>query len=114
MHTTNLTFRKVLFVPFLFIVISTNAYTVTNIKATTSNGQVFLTWKNPGATNLKYKVYRSSTKITSTSQLSDAAYLGYVRDNSALNIRKSTLQNQDFYFTINPAEGPLVAGDGLY
>src|SRR6185436_11773321 len=32
----------------------------------------------------------------------------------AKNIRKSTLQNQDFYFIINPSAGPLEPNNGLY
>src|SRR6185295_8418094 len=34
--------------------------------------------------------------------------------NSAKNIRKSTIQNQDLYFTINPLNGPLASDRGLY
>jgi len=101
--------------PILLIVLTrAQAYTVTGITATLRSGQVFLTWKSPDVTNLKYKVYRSTSKIKNTSQLADSNYLGYVRDNSAKNVRKSTLQDQDFYFNINSTDGPLAPDNGLY
>jgi hypothetical protein len=65
------------------------AYTVTDLKATYHNGQVFLTWTCPIAVNLKYNVYRSTTKITSITQLNSSTYIGNVRDSSCKNIRLS-------------------------
>lgn len=107
-------FRILFLIPFLFLVVSAKAYTVTNLVATSSNGQIFLTWKNPTATNLEYRVYRCNSMITNTNKLSTKQFIGYVRDNSGKNMRKSTLQNQDFYFTINPGNGPLTSDRGLY
>ena len=114
MFDRNFNFARLLLLPIVFIATTAQAYNVTNIKATVRSGQVFLTWNNPGATNLMYKVYRSASKINSKSQLTSANFVGYVRDNSAKNIRKSTLQNQDFYFIIDPANGPLASKKGLY
>nr|MBA2406661.1 T9SS type A sorting domain-containing protein [Chitinophagales bacterium] len=76
--------------------------------------QTFLTWKNPSVSNLQYNVYRSASPLSSASDLNTATFLGFVRDNSAKNVRKSTLQGQSFYFTINPANGPLANDRGLY
>lgn len=114
MHTRTLSFRKLFLFPLLCIAISSHAYTVTNLTATYSNGQIFLTWKNPSADNLVYKVYRTYAKILTPSQLSADNYIGYVRDNSAKNIRKSQLQEEAFYFTITPDGEPLDSDCGLY
>src|SRR4249920_2611588 len=72
-------------------------YTVTNISATYSNGQVFITWTNP-STNLQYNVYRSTTKLTAQSQLTPDKLVGFVRDNSGKNIHMSMLQGEDIYY----------------
>ncbi|MBA3649377.1 MAG: hypothetical protein H0W62_12635 [Chitinophagales bacterium] len=89
-------------------------YTVTGLKATFKSGQVFLTWVNPSFSNLKYKIYRSTSKITSSIQITSSAYLGYVMDNSSKNIRKSKLENKDYFFVTNAADGPLKSNQGLY
>jgi hypothetical protein len=91
-----------------------SAYTVTQLSAFWRDGQVFLTWQDPGAVNLKYHVYRSTSAITSASDLASSFYVGYVRDHSAQNIRKSQLQNGTYFFVIDPASGPLQSGTGLY
>ena len=114
MTVRDFNFKKLLLLHTIIIAVTAHAYTVTSLTATLKSGQVFLTWKNPEATNLKYKVYRSTSQIIDKSQLNDANYVGYVRDNSAKNIRKSTLQNQDFYFVIDTAAGPLASNIGLY
>jgi hypothetical protein len=68
---------------------TTYSYTVTELTALYQNGQVFLTWKNPAATNLQYNIYRSVLPIATSSQLTSSTYLGFVRDNSGQNLRKS-------------------------
>ncbi|MBA2422897.1 MAG: hypothetical protein H0V61_06690, partial [Chitinophagales bacterium] len=90
------------------------AYTISELQASYSNGQTFLTWKNPAATNLQYNIYRSSSPLTSAADLNTGTSLGFVRDNSAKNIRKSTLQAQSIYFTINSINTPLASDRGLY
>jgi len=102
------------FIPFLLVLSNSFAYQVTSLSATYQNGQVFLTWTNPSATNLKYNVYRSSSAITAQSQLNSSTYLGYVMDNSGKNIRKSNLKGSNIYFTINPSAGSLASNQGLY
>lgn len=95
---------------------TTYSYTVTELTALYQNGQVFLTWKNPAATNLQYNVYRSLLPIVTSSQLTSATYLGFVRDNSGQNLRKSqvTIGNEVFYYVITPNESPLGSDRGLY
>jgi hypothetical protein len=110
---------QIVLIAFFFqvLVISANsvsAFTVTHLKATYKNGQVFLTWKYPPAPSLKYHVYRSTNPINSKMKIKNAAYVGYVRDNTSKNIRKSLFYQQDIYFTINPLDGALAPDDGLY
>ena len=90
------------------------AFTVTGLTASYKSGQVFLTWKNPEAVHLKYKVYRSTSVIDKTSDLSSATYLGNVRDHSSENIRKSQLKGEIYYFIIDSSGIPLTESDGLY
>ncbi|MBA2407833.1 MAG: hypothetical protein H0V65_07565, partial [Chitinophagales bacterium] len=56
------------------------AYSVTELQASYSNGQTFLTWKNPSVSNLQYNVYRSASPLSSASDLNTATFLGFVRD----------------------------------
>jgi hypothetical protein len=78
------------------------------------HGQVFLTWKNPGATNLQYNIYRSATKFTATSQLTSDKLLGFVRDNSGKNIQRSEQEGGSIYFKITDNGAPLASTKGLY
>lgn len=87
---------------------------VTNLKATYSNGQVFLTWTNPSGSNLQYNVYRSTSKFTKPSQLKSTRFLGFVRDNSSKNIHVSMEQGQDIYYKIKDDGQPLANNQGLY
>lgn len=98
----------------LFSSVPAGAYTVTQLKATYKNGQVFITWKNPSASSLKYRVYQATKAFTSKKQIKGSAYIGYVRDNSSKNGHKSLFYNQSIYYTIDPAAGALTASDGLY
>jgi hypothetical protein len=91
-----------------------NAFLVTELQASYANGQVFITWKNPSATNLQYNVYRSTSPILSAADLNTSTYLGFVRDNSGKNVRKSTLYSQNFYFKTSSSGSPLASDRGLY
>ncbi|MBA3649379.1 MAG: T9SS type A sorting domain-containing protein [Chitinophagales bacterium] len=106
--------RVCLTITLLIFTTSVFGYTVASLTATYKSGQVFLTWQNPAATNLKYKLYRSPVMITSSLDLAASTYLGYVRDNSSQNIRKSNVKRLPYYFTIDPASGPLASTNGLY
>lgn len=97
-----------------FLIHHSHAYTVTQVAASYKDGQVFLKWQNPGASNLKYHVYRSTSPISTSADLASSYYVGNVRDNSGVNIRKSNLEGSTYYFTIDPANGPLAEGTGLY
>lgn len=89
-------------------------YTVTDLKATYQNGQVFLTWTNASASNLQYNVYRSTSKFTNSSQVTSAKLLGFVRDKSAKDVHHSMETNQDVYFKISNNGQPLTSSQGLY
>jgi len=105
-----------LFISFQLAHLAAYSYAVSELTAHYQNGQVFLTWKNPTGTNLQYNVYRSILPIATSLQLTSDTYLGYVRDNSGQNIRKTQLntQNQTFYFVITPNQSPLASDRGLY
>ncbi|MEO6169097.1 MAG: hypothetical protein ABIO46_08105, partial [Chitinophagales bacterium] len=109
-------FRSLLLLLLLYFgfTASVSGYAVTELQATSSNGQVFLTWKNPTATNLEYRVYRSQLPIDTFLDLNSSTYLGYVRDNSAKNIRKSSLYGQSYYFKTSENSSPLASDRGLY
>ncbi|MBA3647292.1 MAG: hypothetical protein H0W62_01885 [Chitinophagales bacterium] len=91
-----------------------SASTVTNISAIYRNGQTFTTWTSPKGTNLQYNVYRSTSKFTSSSQLSSSTFLGFVRDSSSKNIRRTSLDHQNVFFKIKDNGNPLSASQGLY
>ncbi|MEO6169294.1 MAG: hypothetical protein ABIO46_02115 [Chitinophagales bacterium] len=90
------------------------AYSVSQLKATYRNGQVFLTWKNPSVANLQYNVYRSTTPLLTSSQLNTQTFLGFVRDNSSKNIQLSQDTQEDLYYKIEDDGAPLAANEGLY
>ncbi|MEP7127916.1 MAG: hypothetical protein ABI729_03570, partial [Chitinophagales bacterium] len=107
--------RLFLFVCCIFLCVSNaDAYTVTKVKATLKSGQVFITWKCPAATSLKYRVYQATKPFTAKNQIKASAYLGYVRDSSSKNIRKSRFYQQNIYFAIKAGSNALAADDGLY
>src|SRR5215831_7599155 len=82
-------------------------YTVSDLKSSVHSGQIFFTWTNPKQTNCQYNLYRSSTQITQSSQLTPSSLIGYVRDSSGVNIRKSELEKGDFCFLIPGHSSPL-------
>lgn len=108
------TLLRLLAIIFFFSIRQSFAYQVTALTASYRNGQVFLTWTNPTATNLKYRVYRSSSKITSSTQIGSGIYLGYVMDNSAKNVRKSNVKGGNIYYKIESTGSALASTQGLY
>lgn len=114
-HSINRSFFHIMLSTVFTLACSTSyAYTVTQLAATYRNGQVFITWKCPAATDLKYHVYQATKPILTKKKISNSTYLGYVRDNSSRNERKSLFYQQDIYFKIDPAAGPLASDDGLF
>lgn len=90
------------------------AYKVTNLSAEYHNGQIFLTWTNPNATNLQYNVYRSTLPLTLSSQLTPSKFLGFVRDNSSKNVFWSQQSDENVFYKITDNGQPLSASKGLY
>ncbi|MBA3647332.1 MAG: T9SS type A sorting domain-containing protein [Chitinophagales bacterium] len=98
---------------FLTSVQCSSGYNVTKIAATYRSGQVFITWKNPAiASNVQYNIYRSSLPIVT--DLSTATFMGYVRDSSSKNMRRSHLNGKDVFFKISDAAAPLASNIGVY
>src|SRR5262249_481184 len=58
--------------------------------------------------------YRSISPIDDTTTLHTSTYLGYVRDHSSENVRKSQLKGQTYFFTIDSTGIPLDESTGLY
>ncbi|HYV92810.1 MAG TPA: T9SS type A sorting domain-containing protein [Chitinophagales bacterium] len=119
MHTKSLIFTRlcafIVSVTILFISFSqSKAYTVSNLATECHNGQIFLTWTNPSATNLQYNVYRSVVPFTLSSQINSTNYLGFVRDNSSQNIFWSQQTDENIYYKITDNGQPLPASKGLY
>ncbi|MEO5675783.1 MAG: T9SS type A sorting domain-containing protein, partial [Chitinophagales bacterium] len=90
------------------------AYTVSGFACEYHYGQNFITWNNPNATNLQYNVYRSTVPILLSSQLTSANYLGFVRDNSSLNLFWTQQSDMNVYYKITATSQPLAASKGLY
>lgn len=100
---------------FLFLIVhEAEAYTVTGLQASYSNGQIFLTWTNPSASNLQYNVYRSATPFSSSADFTSDKRLGFVRDHSAKNVHWSHLAETDVYYRITDGGTPLASTQGLY
>src|SRR5262245_23519621 len=90
------------------------SYKVDDLVAQSKNGQVFITWTNPNATNLQYNVYRSLLPLTSSTQLGSSAFLGFVRDNSSKNLFWTDQTNEDVFYKIGDSGQPLSEDQGLY
>ncbi|MBA2407875.1 MAG: T9SS type A sorting domain-containing protein [Chitinophagales bacterium] len=78
------------------------------------HGQTFLTWQNVPDTNTYYNVYRSSTPITTASDLELSEYLGYTNGNSAKDYNLSRHDQTEVYLVIDSGAQPLSANTGLF
>ncbi|MEO5673930.1 MAG: hypothetical protein ABIQ74_04735 [Chitinophagales bacterium] len=87
---------------------------ISNLKASSRNGQTFLTWTCPAGTNFKYNVYRSKSLLDLKSKLNNTHFLGYVRDSSTLNIRQTRIRGSKVFFNIQDGEAALASNKGLY
>src|SRR6186997_770034 len=67
------------------------------------DGQVFLTWNNVTNVNSFYKVYRSVSPITISSQLSTCEYLGWTNQYSAKDHDLTYHYGQSSYLRIDSA-----------
>ncbi len=121
MKTTNQTranqFSLRILIPLFFLFagfVNSYGYNITDLKATYSSGQTFLTWIDPSTSNLQYNVYRSTTKFTDASKVTASKYLGFVRDNSSENIPISQQEGKKAYFKIKDNSPPLKPEEGLY
>lgn len=114
MHYLSSSSGKILLFILFLIYHSASAHTVTDLKANFRKGQIFITWTCPNATDLQYNLYRSLTKIENSSDLSNAEYLGFVRDSSSKNFRRSAIESENIFFKIKDHGSPLDPGQGLY
>jgi pimeloyl-ACP methyl ester carboxylesterase len=78
------------------------------------NGQTFVTWPKLSGSGVRYRVYRSTSKISSTEDLDDADFLGEVDDRSSRNQGRSLASGQEHGWVIEKGEGELDLDDGLF
>ncbi len=106
--------QKVFTILLLLIYFSAGASTVTGLTGFYRKGQVFLTWQNVSNQNTFYKVYRSVSPITSSSQLASCEYIGYTNANSSKdhNLSQQDLSNR--FLHIDSAGLPLSSTTGLF
>ncbi|MCY7411414.1 MAG: hypothetical protein LH473_14165, partial [Chitinophagales bacterium] len=88
--------------------------TVTNLTRFYRSGQVFLTWNNISNSTALYKVYRSTTKIETSGQLTTAEYLGYVNYHSSFDHNLTNADGVVKYQRIDSAGLPLNSSTGLF
>ncbi|MCY7411061.1 MAG: hypothetical protein LH473_12380, partial [Chitinophagales bacterium] len=91
-----------------------NAAIVTGLTGFYRHGQVFLTWQNVSNLSTYYKVYRSTSPITSSSQLGTCEYLGYTDSYSSKDISLSAQDSTTKYLRIDSAGIPLPSTTGLF
>ena len=106
--------KSILLLLLLFIIRFSNGQTITALNGFYRNGQVFLTWQNIPNSDAYYKVYRSQSPITDSSQLTASEYLGWVDKFSAKNINLSQHDSVDVYLRLDSAGTPLSSGTGLF
>src|SRR6185436_10529593 len=85
---------------------------VTELGGFYKNGQVFLIWTNGSHSNNYYKVYRSASPITNSSQLSSCEYLGWTNQYSAKDHDLSAHYGQDHYLRIDSGGSELASTKG--
>jgi predicted esterase len=87
---------------------------VTGLTASHRHGQVFLVWNNFSEPNSFYKVYRSTSPITSGLQLTTCEYLGLTNQYSSKDHDLTAHYGTDHYLRIDSASTPLLASQGLF
>ncbi|MBA2407337.1 MAG: hypothetical protein H0V65_05025, partial [Chitinophagales bacterium] len=101
----------------IFIILAlsvTYSTTVTGLTASFKFGQVFLTWNKNTSGSAFFLVYRSTSPITSGTQLSSCEYLGYVNDSSSVDHNISKADKILRYIVIDSAGVPLQSSKGLF
>lgn len=106
--------KKLLSIILVSATLFVQAETITALDAFYRNGQVFLTWQNASGLNSYYKVYRSTTPITLSSQLRNCEYLGYTNSFSSKDWNLSMQDNATRYLRIDSAGTPLTSTTGLF
>src|SRR4030095_12663821 len=78
-----------------------SAIVPSNLTCLHKNGQTFLWWKKISGENVHYHIYRSTSPITSSSQLPAIEYLGYVDDETAVNFSLTKHDGVTRYYFID-------------
>lgn len=90
------------------------AQTVSNLHGFYRSGQVFLTWNKIADATAYYKVYRSTSAITTAGQLPSCEYLGYTNSKSSVNHNLTQHDGIVRYLRIDSAGTPLNSSTGLF
>lgn len=109
-----MTLRRFCIFGCLLSTLAAPAQTVTGLQGFWRDGQVFLTWNEISDASAFYKIYRSTSPITSSSQLASCEYLGKVNSHSSVNHNLSYAENTTRYLKIDPNAGFLGANSGLF
>ncbi|MCA9319491.1 MAG: hypothetical protein KDB53_02090 [Planctomycetes bacterium] len=86
---------------------------VTGLNASFRSGQTFLTWNEVAGTNVKYRVYRAASDL-STLPLPPLDLLGEVGQDSTLNKRETQITGVTTHYTITDLGPALSSTKGLF
>lgn len=96
------------------LTVSSGPQTVTSLTALHQNGQTYLTWSEVADSAATYRIYRSTTPFTSTSQLVNANLIGTASADSSFDARLSDLRATSYFYRITAAGPDLTGTQGLY
>lgn len=97
-----------------FVASEAHAVRVTQLTTQHRDGQTFITWVVPAQSGIRYRVYRSATRINSPSDFNTAELLGSVGDSTWCDRRLSMLTGVTTGFRIDSLATPLKFVRGLF
>lgn len=96
------------------LTVSSGPQTVTTLAALHQNGQTYLTWNEVADSTATYRIYRSATPFTSTTQFTSGNLIGTAAADASYDTRLSTLRSTSYFYRITAAGPDLTATQGLF